>query len=129
MEGDASQVSACALCRGLQSPCFTTVLTQQRVAVAENYPPSVFVSEMDSNTGLIRLRLNFPVVATINGMKNKPAISALRCDCPPYLTVDKVYVGDVCHRGSSLLDFPRFTTIRGMHKLPNRCAEPSHFSI
>ena len=68
---------------------------------------------MDSDPRLIRLRLNFPIIAAINGVKDKAAISPLRCDCPPLLAIDEVEVSDGLRRSPGFLEFPRLSTIGG----------------
>ena len=123
-EGDAPQ-TACALRRSLQFPRFAAIFCQQRVSVAENYPTAVFVSKVNGNTGLIGFRLNFPIITTINGMKDKSTVSTLRCNRPSFLTIDKVKIGDVCCCRPGFLNFPSLTAIGCVQGLSNPCPEPS----
>ena len=84
---------------------------------------------MDSGTDMVRLRLNFPIVAAIDGVEDKAAISALRRDCPAFLTVDEVDIRDGLHRRAGFLEFPCPAAIGGVQGLPDVRTEPAFLWI
>ena len=84
---------------------------------------------MDSGTDMVRLRLNFPIVAAIDGVEDKAAISPLRCDCPPLLAIDEVEVSDGLRRSPGFLEFPCPAAIGGMQGLPDVRTEPAFLWI
>ena len=80
---------------------------------------------MDSDTDMVRLRLNLPIIAAIDGVEDKAAISALWGDSPSLLTVDEVDIRDGLHRRAGFLEFPRFAAIGSVQGLSDVRAEPS----